>query len=677
MLEIERADELWHRRAGQAIEGFRQKGLYKMSEKDAIKLADDIEAGRAKEYSRDIETLWFKAKAKGLTLGKIKNYFPRIWKQEIMEKVYDDAAVALKAIEDRGLVKDSPAADKIIKSVLEQRKSKTNELAKHLLKSPRIKSYSDALDYMTRKAGMQLFTEGWFEKPRLIPELPPDIYERNAKVVLPRYADALSKRIAEVEIWGNRKYTAADKRLRKIGEVSTKEEDLTRKILQVWTGKYEREHALKGTAKKIAELYTAWELTTKIGLGTATIPNTTQTFISTIPKFGVWNTLRSGLDLFNPETRSMVRKTGVLRETVINTLAGKEPQDIKVKGVKIPAAKIAKATLKVSGFTGINKINFYLATATAHRTIPKWYKQAQTDNYIGRLRRKQLAKMGVDYKQKLTKNRLLEKSYRFGVDSQLQRNVLNDPLFFNDPRFRPFVLFKRFGYRQAAMVKDMLWAETFKHGNPAPLLRIAALGYLGGEFVGYARRKIKELLTGDPQYSKHDLGTFNRMIEAGANVGWGGFFTDMIEADEVSQFPGRVRFFTEPVALADANKVYEGITRTLESWDTYEDYWITGRRGANQFLGLFGSLPRYAAERLRAPVEVTEDERRRKSKAKGEIFDRWRKGKGAMDIIARWDRNNPYNLMPPFSELVKEEKKSRARKEERKLKLKELPTIIQ
>ena len=38
--------------------------------------------------------------------------------------------------------------------------------------------------------------------------------------------------------------------------------------------------------------------------------------------------------------------------------------------------------------------------------------------------------------------------YRFAIDSQLQRNILREPVYFNDTRFRPFILFKRFGYRQ-------------------------------------------------------------------------------------------------------------------------------------------------------------------------------------------------------------------------------------
>ena len=102
--------------------------------------------------------------------------------------------------------------------------------------------------------------------------------------------------------------------------------------------------------------------------------------------------------------------------------------------------------------------------------------------------------------------------YRFAVDSQLQKNVLRDPKVFNDPKWRPlFFLFKRFGVRQATMIKDMLKTEI-KNGNYMPVLRIMAGGALGGEFVIWAKNKIKSIATGEEYYRKEDIVTIDRFF---------------------------------------------------------------------------------------------------------------------------------------------------------------------
>ena len=66
-------------------------------------------------------------------------------------------------------------------------------------------------------------------------------------------------------------------------------------------------------------------------------------------------------------------------------------------------------------------------------------------------------------------------AFKFSRDYQLQKNVLADPKFANDPRFRPFYLFKRFGYRQA----ELLLGFGEERNNPALYLRLAASGAFG------------------------------------------------------------------------------------------------------------------------------------------------------------------------------------------------------
>ena len=74
--------------------------------------------------------------------------------------------------------------------------------------------------------------------------------------------------------------------------------------------------------------------------------------------------------------------------------------------------------------------------------------------------------------------------YRFAKESQLQKDILKDPLAFNNPKLRPFFIFKRFGYRQAKYAKDVLKREV-QSGNVFVPLRIlkSFLEYLPNFFL--------------------------------------------------------------------------------------------------------------------------------------------------------------------------------------------------
>ena len=92
--------------------------------------------------------------------------------------------------------------------------------------------------------------------------------------------------------------------------------------------------------------------------------------------------------------------------------------------------------------------------------------------------------------------------YRFSRDSQLQRNVLTEPLVSLDPRWRPFFLFKKFGYKQFNWIREQLLAEVSR-GNLFPMLRLGVAGMAGGEFVSFARDSLAELISGGEVYDKN------------------------------------------------------------------------------------------------------------------------------------------------------------------------------
>ena len=90
-----------------------------------------------------------------------------------------------------------------------------------------------------------------------------------------------------------------------------------------------------------------------------------------------------------------------------------------------------------------------------------------------------------------------EAVYRFAIDSQLQRNILREPVYFNDPRFRPFILFKRFGYRQFEWIfKNTL--QEVKAGNALFVLRMMAGGMIYGPMLNSAKRMYRDVLAGEP-----------------------------------------------------------------------------------------------------------------------------------------------------------------------------------
>ena len=58
--------------------------------------------------------------------------------------------------------------------------------------------------------------------------------------------------------------------------------------------------------------------------------------------------------------------------------------------------------------------------------------------------RQNLRDLGLTSVDKITDRQKAEAMYKFARDTQLQRNILEEPLVFNDPRFRPLFLFKKF-----------------------------------------------------------------------------------------------------------------------------------------------------------------------------------------------------------------------------------------
>ena len=149
-------------------------------------------------------------------------------------------------------------------------------------------------------------TVGNIEKSRKI-ELPHEFYERDARVVLAKYATDVAKRIAYVEKFGAKgeiaelRFNTLNKLAKETGadfktkNILNQEKALLEQLFSSHTGLIEVDPIKNwGNARARTFLKNAvdFEVTTKIGLGYATVPNVTQTLISTMVRAGVWNTFK-------------------------------------------------------------------------------------------------------------------------------------------------------------------------------------------------------------------------------------------------------------------------------------------------------------------------------------------------------------------------------------------------
>ena len=597
-----------------------------MTDAQGEALAVALEEGKAPKHTAILDKVRADAIEAGLEVGKVENYFPRVWKTDVLEAVFDDLTPLLKKLDEGSF------SDKAVATIIEAKSQATKDLVNHVVESGQAKSYTEAIKMLEQKAAMELFPESSFEKPRTL-DMPSWVYERNAKKVLPHYIDAMTKRTAIAETWGKDGMRAHEK-LNQIAELDANEGMVMRTVLDMWSGQFEKHKGLRGTARKVVDAYTGFEFGTKIGLGTATVPNITQTLISTVPDLGVWNTVKGGFSLITKEGRARARSTGMLRESMINAFTGFEPSGIM--------GKFSKYVGEKSGFMAINRGNLYLAASTFEKAVKGWYRSAQKNTMRGDWAKKRLADFGLDWQTKITEKTLLEKMYRFAVDSQLQRNVLRDPLVANHPIWRPLWLFKRFGYRQTAYVKDMLWRE-FKRGNVMPIMRLFIGGQLGGEFVIMAKNMVKQFLTGEEQYRKEDLISLDRALNNMAAVGSFGIVSDMMGIEDIKNTWNAIKFAAMPVFIADIEAVGDALTSVLADWSKYGDAWLATKRNANKVIGLFGSLPRWAGKRTLTKAQ----EKRRiinfRGKERTKILDLMLEGNGeeAKRLITLWNKHHP------------------------------------
>jgi len=255
--------------------------------------------------------------------------------------------------------------------------------------------------------------------------------------------------------------------------------------------------------------------------------------------------------------------------------------------------------------------------------------------------------------------------YKFARDTQLQRNILEEPLVFNDPRFRPLFLFKKFGYKQFNWIRGQLGNEL-KRGNVFPMLRLASAGLLGGEFVSLARDKLASFYAGEEVYNENekfinygnlkdvafghkkidslintDRMTWGDALDRFASVGAMGVSMDIVAAENTIR---AIEFAGKPAVVQDFDKIWDAMTRT---WVNLEEYGGLGalQRMPKYIAPIFGTVPRRLAQRIEPKGQKESYTKYRKGLTRSRILDYLIEGDSirATRLIKNWNKSFPNN----------------------------------
>ena len=635
------ADALEGKKVGREAEAIAKK--IRISLKKAFKQAEDVGIDVA---------------------GYIENYFPRMMKKDIQKIIFDDLMPFIdkhKALLEKKIVKkqDLDILNNIIKASIKagEFSRNTNNALNKLVKEGKL-SYKDAMEFLRTEVFGEMYSPfGNLEKKRKL-KLPSEFYERNAKEVITRYFDKFGRRIASAEVFG-KKGEKAKTLLDMLRHKNPAEHKVLQELYANFTGLSSVDPAkqMSSTARKIAENIMSFEYATKIGLGFATIPNMTQFLISTSVEAGYWRTIKGAARLLNKDVRKKIRQSGATHHNVMDILLGTDmgitnPSSIR-EGIKkvftdkgSRLANVANLITTISGFKGINYFNQLLAASTSEVFVKDLHKIAKSSpkkssryNWATN----NLRRLGIgDYeKRRLSDKNIEHAMYRFAKDTQLQKDILKDPLVFNNPKLRPLFIFKRFGYRQAKYAKDTLKREISLCNVFVPL-RLAAGGLAGASFIIWAKDALIKFLSGK-DVVREDKEGFDRLKQALGVAGSMGFFSDLLEAEDALS---SIKFTLTPVIMSDLEKGYAG-ARALESnIDRYgAGKWETYQRSIKGFAGIFGSVIRRAAEQLERPKQKEKGISQEKGRWRTKIFKYYETGEHdkAWKIYNDWNNKRPTN----------------------------------
>ena len=613
----------------------------KMSESEVSKrywelLSDAVEQGintpETIGYKQISDFLFNRARESGVNVGYIENYIPRILKKGLAEKVFADiyniSEMISKESARKGeemLVRDlksdyidliiqamnNPEAfaknrggearflNRIIKKAIPSLSKETREAYESILdgvrKSEGVEELSPfkAMALMGRLTYGEVFKrDGNLEKARTY-ELPPKFYERDIRQLLGIYSSNVSRRSAEVKNFG-RKGEIYEELLNgaNVDDLPIMMELHNHVMGSIgYNKRYNLNPGIKDFMQKVME----WETSTKIALGTATAMNLSQFAISSALSAGYWRFTKGAYKyMTDKEFKKQVDASGGNLYKYINEMMGISQQSDISKRV------VGRLT-DISQFNRINSINNILAAATARVLIDDLVAISIGKRGIGLGRmgskkwaKNTLRKMEIDPSQikegRLPRSTVINAIGKFAVKSQLQKDILSDPLILNRPSAKPLLQFKSFGLRQYNFIMDTLKFDL-SQGNYMPLLRLAAGGMATGAIAIKAKELMKQLASGEKAY---DPATFfeadaKEIAENVAAIGAFGFLGDFLMAglEEGRSVTNALTFFVSPPFMSDVSELFKFMGALERDYKNYQGDFI--RRVPSRALRMTGS----------------------------------------------------------------------------------------
>jgi len=597
---------------------------------------------------RKITTLVYRVgRRAGLDLAPfLDNYFPKVIKPKVLKALYRDID-SLSDLDPRVLSKDltsKPGFEATLKQAIGSDKIISQETKDALrgIQLQMIKKQQDAKQpvNVTWSQAFEILRDNVIservvlnknlEMKRGDIDLPLQFYERDAGAVLTNYLAQATKRIAYAQVVGpngKKMYTKLQElRNKKLYE----QEEILKKAFDTYTGIIETDKAYNYNFKTKSFLnnFVNFQVATKIGLGFATIPNITQTFISTALGLGYAPFFKGSLRALKDKKyiKDIEKYTGAGTIELHNIIVGFQSGQGTVLG------RLADGITKLSQFQRMNRINKLISAYSALEAAKGWQKISQIKpKTLRQARRRDIAirnlrQMGVkDLTMKMTPKTMAKVMHEFSRDSQLQKNVFLEPAFAANPKMQPFLLFKRFGYRQAEMMTR--WGnQALKDKDMAFFLRLGAAGFAGGIFVNWAKASLSNLLSGkediyDENYKIDVDGkeyTMQDFIQGFGAVGSFGLITDIVASESKWR---SIEFLAKPAIIQDTFKLYNAMLRIGTDMVELGPNAVTAQRAVKYVAPVFGTVPRRLARLAETPKQRADRRRTMLTSTKKKIFD--------------------------------------------------------
>ena len=638
----------------------------KLGDKDLRKISNSLEGKerlnkdleiKVNEARKIFDEMYEYARSKGIKVADYRSdYFPQMIKRSISDIISNDfMSMAGKRAQ---LLEGGLSADTIkeLNTFIRQRvntefSKESKSVMRHLVNKEGMTYYEAYKQLQNELFVQQLSPFGNLEKARKF-KLPEEILERDVLKVMTSYNMKLARRVEIASKFGS-KGERAENLLKQIAEKNTSEARAMSNVWQSFTGFIESDPAknYSPTGKKVFENIMAFEMGTKIALGTATIPNLSQFAISTALEAGYFRTFKGAMRLLNPDVRKKLKASGVTYHNALDVLLGtdfniRSADGIKrslkevIKNPKDSLLNIASGLASLSGFKRVNYLNNLVAASTAEIYIKDLHKIANSSSIKSRRSWavKNLKRFDIDPNKNISSEALSSGMFKFARDSQLQKNILSDPIFFNNPKWRPWIIFKRFGYKQANYLAETMGREL-KAGNAFALLRLGIGGVAGGAAVSKMREMYIKYLT-DQETFNEDKEGLAFIADNMLSVGAFGVFGDILGAEDLVS---TIKFTVTPVMLSDLGKVTDGLVALQKNIDTFGIGEIAMRRSIKPVASVFGTIPSRALSKLQTPAQKIDTLKQRKSKLKSKLLDLLIEGKSALVIknIKQWNSKFP------------------------------------